>query len=62
MIVHPLTLCCRQVNSWYRELWWDKANIVATDFFLSNNIIATAIRSNTRRKLCRNNNSFTTGT
>jgi hypothetical protein len=50
----------RQVNSWYWELWWDKANIVATDFFLSNSIVTAAINSNNRRKLCRNRSSLNT--
>jgi hypothetical protein len=48
------------VNSWYWELWWDKANIVATDFFLSNSIVTAAINSNNRRKLCRNRSSLNT--
>jgi hypothetical protein len=57
----PFTLL-RQVNSWYTEIWWDKANIVDTDFFLSNNIISAAINSNSKRKLCRSSSSLAGGT
>lgn len=40
------------VTEWFRELWWDKANIVATDFFLANNMIDIAIEANLKRKMC----------
>ncbi|CAB4067799.1 unnamed protein product [Lepeophtheirus salmonis] len=39
----------RQVNIWYRVEWWDEANIVATDFFLGNNIIEESIIANRKR-------------
>uniref|UniRef100_T1JAD6 Phosphatidylinositol-specific phospholipase C X domain-containing protein n=1 Tax=Strigamia maritima TaxID=126957 RepID=T1JAD6_STRMM len=38
------------VTYWFRDLWWDKANCVATDFFLGNNIIEIAINSNKKRR------------
>ena len=44
------------MTKWYRDEWWSVANIVATDFFLGNNIIEESIRSNRRRsKDCQRN-------
>uniref|UniRef100_T1JAK6 Reelin domain-containing protein n=1 Tax=Strigamia maritima TaxID=126957 RepID=T1JAK6_STRMM len=43
----------RNITLWFRDVWWDKANIVATDFVLGNNMIEVAIEANLRRKLCR---------
>ena len=44
------------MTRWYRDEWWSSANIVATDFYLGNNIIEESIRSNRRRsKDCQNN-------
>jgi hypothetical protein len=37
------------VTTWFRDRWWDCANIVATDFFLGNNIIEVAIEANKKR-------------
>ena len=42
----------RNLTIWAREDWWDKANIVATDFFLGNNIIDIALEANLRRRWC----------
>lgn len=39
----------RNLTAWYREEWCDKANIVATDFFLGNDIINVAIDCNLRK-------------
>ncbi|XP_055932459.1 PI-PLC X domain-containing protein 1-like [Argiope bruennichi] len=39
----------RQVTRWFSYDWNDCANIVATDFFLGNNIIELAIETNKRR-------------
>ncbi|XP_044737909.1 PI-PLC X domain-containing protein 1 isoform X2 [Chrysoperla carnea] len=36
----------RNLTTWVRTKWWRLANIVATDFFLGNNIIDLAINSN----------------
>ena len=41
------------VTKWYRDRWWQKANIVATDFFLSNNLVDVSRTANRRRALCR---------
>lgn len=45
----------KNVTQWYRDMWWNSANIVATDFFLGNNIIEESIIANRRRKKCRRN-------
>lgn len=38
------------VTKWFRDDWYNRcANIVATDYFLGNNIIEIAINSNTKR-------------
>ncbi|CAL1261986.1 unnamed protein product [Larinioides sclopetarius] len=38
-----------QVTKWFRERWWKCANIVATDYFLGNNIIDVSIEANARK-------------
>ena len=43
----------RSLTKWYRDIWWQKANIIATDFFLSNNMVDIAKTVNKRRALCR---------
>ncbi|KAG1657828.1 Heparan-alpha-glucosaminide N-acetyltransferase [Nymphon striatum] len=40
----------RQLNYWFRDLWWEETNIVSTDFLLGNNLIEICIKSNYRRK------------
>ncbi|XP_022248514.1 PI-PLC X domain-containing protein 3-like [Limulus polyphemus] len=42
----------RNVTRWFRDLWWKRSNIIATDYFLGNDIINVAIRSNRKRVLC----------
>ncbi|XP_064454766.1 uncharacterized protein LOC135366043 [Ornithodoros turicata] len=37
------------VTQWFRDKWWQCANVVATDFFLGNDMIDVAINSNVRR-------------
>ncbi|GAB6027662.1 hypothetical protein CHUAL_001903 [Chamberlinius hualienensis] len=37
------------VTQWCRDLWWDKANLAAEDFFLGSNIVEVAIESNIKR-------------
>ncbi|RZF49295.1 hypothetical protein LSTR_LSTR011819 [Laodelphax striatellus] len=39
----------RSLTEWCERLWWEKANIVATDFFLENNIINLAIAANVKK-------------
>jgi len=46
----------RGVTKWYRDTWWQEANIVATDFFLSHDMVDTARDVNMRRSLCRRPN------
>ena len=46
-------LIARPVTRWYRERWWALANIVATDFYLSNNLVEVAREANRRRAECR---------
>ena len=41
------------VTRWFRDDWWNSANIVATDFILGNNIVEESIRANRKRKKCR---------
>ena len=41
------------VTKWYRDIWWQKANIVATDFFHSTNLVDVSRTVNRRRALCR---------
>ncbi|XP_054708047.1 PI-PLC X domain-containing protein 1-like [Uloborus diversus] len=42
----------RNVTHWFRDLYWQRANIVATDYFLGNNIIDVAIDTNRYKALC----------
>jgi len=49
----------RNVTQWYRQNWWNSANIVATDFFLGNNLIEESIIANRRRQKCRRQARFT---
>ena len=49
----------RSVTKWYRDIWWQKANIVATDYFLSNNLVEVARTVNRRRALCRTDTNYT---
>jgi hypothetical protein len=37
------------ITQWFEEKWWPCVNIVATDFFLGNNIISISIEANKRR-------------
>ncbi|KAG8235728.1 hypothetical protein J437_LFUL016363 [Ladona fulva] len=39
----------RNVTRWFRDLWWQSANIVATDFFRGTNIVDVAVEANLRR-------------
>lgn len=39
----------KNLTSWCKDLWWDKANIVTSDFFLENNLINIAIASNVHK-------------
>ncbi|XP_060524652.1 uncharacterized protein LOC132701039 [Cylas formicarius] len=39
----------REVTKWFREEWFYDANVVATDYFLSNDLIAVAIDANSRK-------------
>lgn len=39
----------RNLTSWFRNQWWSHANIVATDFFLGNNLIDVAVAANLRK-------------
>lgn len=41
----------RALTKWFRDEWNDCANIVATDFFLGNNIIEISIETNKKREL-----------
>lgn len=36
----------QHVTKWYKQLWWQDANIVTSDFFLGNNLISVAIEAN----------------
>ncbi|XP_054717027.1 PI-PLC X domain-containing protein 1-like isoform X2 [Uloborus diversus] len=38
-----------QITRWFRDRWWNCANIVATDFFLGNNIIDVSIEANMKK-------------
>jgi len=49
----------RNITRWYRNDWWNSANIVGSDFFLSNNLIEESIISNRRRQQCRRMTRFT---
>ncbi|GIY64283.1 PI-PLC X domain-containing protein 1 [Caerostris extrusa] len=59
MIFHPITglriladEINRNVTHWFRDLYWRKANIVATDYFLGNDMIDVAIRANRIKGVC----------
>ncbi|PNF30828.1 hypothetical protein B7P43_G06116 [Cryptotermes secundus] len=39
----------RNLTSWFRNEWWSHTNIVATDFFLGNNLIDVAVAANLRK-------------
>lgn len=39
----------RRVTKWFRDEWANSVNIVATDFFLGNDIISVAIETNKNR-------------
>ncbi|XP_066999455.2 PI-PLC X domain-containing protein 1 [Anabrus simplex] len=39
----------RNITTWFRNVWWQNANIVATDFFLANNLIDVSIAANLRK-------------
>ena len=47
----------RKITRWYRDFWWQKSNIVATDFFLSNNLVDVSRNVNRRRSICRGENN-----
>lgn len=42
----------RNVTHWFRDLYWYKANIVATDYFMGNDIIHVAIEANKIKGSC----------
>ena len=42
-----------RVSVRYRYEWWQKANVVLSDFVLSNNLVEEAKRVNRRRNVCR---------
>jgi len=48
----------RNLTQWYRDEWWNAANIIATDFFLGNNLIEESIIANRRRNACRRQARF----
>ncbi|PSN45286.1 hypothetical protein C0J52_17535 [Blattella germanica] len=39
----------RNLTDWFRNQWWPHTNIVATDFFLGNNLIDVAVSTNLRK-------------
>ena len=39
----------RALTVWFAALWWANANIVATDFFMGNNLVDVAISANLRK-------------
>ncbi|XP_046387690.1 uncharacterized protein LOC124157194 [Ischnura elegans] len=39
----------RNLTRWFRDLWWQDANIVATDFFRGANLIDVAVEANVHR-------------
>jgi len=43
----------KKVTKWYRDDWWNAANIVASDYVLGNNLVEESIRANRKRKKCR---------
>ena len=58
-IIHGKNMYLLQITRWYRNDWWNSANIVGSDFFLSNNLIEESIISNRRRQQCRRMARFT---
>lgn len=36
----------RNLTAWCRDQWWDRANVVAMDYFLGTDLINTAIAAN----------------
>ncbi|KAG8199710.1 hypothetical protein JTE90_022159 [Oedothorax gibbosus] len=42
----------RNVTHWFRDFYWQKANIVATDYFLGNDIIDVAVQTNKYKGIC----------
>lgn len=59
VIIHPregLRMFADEVNRnithWFRDLFWQKANIVATDFFLGNDIVEVAVNINKVKGMC----------
>ena len=64
-VLHEFFLVCIylfhfifQLTQWYRDEWWNAANIIATDFFLGNNLIEESIIANRRRNACRRQARF----
>lgn len=53
-----LRTLAHEVNShatrWFRDRWWKCANIVATDYFLGNNIIDVSIEANAKKFISNN--------
>ncbi|XP_043235100.1 uncharacterized protein LOC122388258 isoform X1 [Amphibalanus amphitrite] len=41
-----------EVTKWFRDEWWHTASVVATDFFLGNDMIDVAIEANIKRRKC----------
>lgn len=41
-----------EVTKWFRDEWWHTASIVATDFFLGNDMIDVSIEANIKRRKC----------
>lgn len=39
----------RNLSSLFQNEWWKQTNIVATDFFLGNNLIQVSIQSNIKK-------------
>ncbi|XP_015514438.1 PI-PLC X domain-containing protein 1 [Neodiprion pinetum] len=39
----------RNLTVWFQDEWWKQTNIVATDFFLGNNLIDISIQSNIKK-------------
>ena len=57
-VTHPSLSQCDvrvflQVTQWYRDDWWNAANVVASDYVLGNNLVEESIRANRKRKKCR---------
>lgn len=39
----------RNLTMFFQESWWKQTNIVASDFFLGNNLIEVAVKSNMKK-------------